>query len=336
MTALYIVSVEPAAGKTTLAAGIARALTGGGKRVGYLRPVLDKEKAESAGDSARFMKQVLGLPQAAETLSLYLGGADRPADRLREAYSAAAEGRDVVILEGDCGPGPDDKVSKATREMAAAVRARVLAVENFDCGKGAPRFPESYRGFGQDLLGTVINRVPQRLLGRARADTAPGVPFLGAIPEDRTLGALSVAELAERIEGRIVNGAGNTAALVENVMAGAMCVDSGLDYFGRKASKAAVIRGDRPDMQMAALETSTRCLVTTGGAEPIDYVSLKAGEKDIPVILTGKGTEAVVRDIEEALSKSRFGQEKKLTRLEEMLRQNLDLPAIYRALGLSG
>jgi BioD-like phosphotransacetylase family protein len=122
---------------------------------------------------------------------------------------------------------------------------------------------------------------------------------------------------------------------VENVMAGAMCVDSGLDYFGRKDNKAVVVSGDRPDMQMAALETSTRCLVVAGDTEPIDYVSLKAGEKGIPVILTGNGTGAVIQGIEEALGKSRFGQEKKLTRLAEILQQNLDLPAIYRSLGLT-
>jgi hypothetical protein len=117
-------------------------------------------------------------------------------------------------------------------------------------------------------------------------------------------------------------------------MVGEMVVDSGLDYFGRKAAKAVVVRADRPDMQMAALETSTKCLVLTGGAEPVDYVRYKAEEKGVPLILTKSDTATVVQRIEEALDGARFGQEKKMTKLAEILERNLDFKAIYQGLGL--
>ena len=123
--------------------------------------------------------------------------------------------------------------------------------------------------------------------------------------------------------------------LVENVMVGAMCVDSGLDYFGRKANKVVVVRNDRPDMQMAALETATRCLVISGGGEPIDYVRFKAEEKNIPVITTRNDTDTVIKHIEELLDSTRFHQEKKLNRLAEILKSNLDFKAIYAGLGLA-
>ena len=86
---------------------------------------------------------------------------------------------------------------------------------------------------------------------------------------------------------------------------------------------------DRPDMQLAALETSTRCLVLSGSNQPPIYSVLeKAESRGIPIILTETATSDIVANIEDALSKSRFNQEKKLTRLTESMKQNLDLKVI--------
>jgi hypothetical protein len=147
--------------------------------------------------------------------------------------------------------------------------------------------------------------------------------------------AFTVGELAAQINGEVLNNGEKAVELVENVMVGAMCIDSGLDYFGRKANKAAVVRNDRPDMQMAALETATKCLVISGGGEPIDYVRFKADEKGIPLITTRNDTDTVIKNIEDLLDGTRLQQEKKLSKLAEILQPNLDFKAIYAGLGLS-
>ncbi len=159
---------------------------------------------------------------------------------------------------------------------------------------------------------------------------------LGVLPEERTLVAFTVGELAEQIGGKLLNNGEKVRELVENVMVGAMCLDSGLDYFGRKVNKAAVVRNDRPDMQMAALETKTRCLVISGGGEPIDYVRFKADEKGVPIIITQHDTDTVIEHIEYLLDGTRLHQEKKLNRLAEILQSNLDSKAIFAGLGLTG
>jgi len=51
-------------------------------------------------------------------------------------------------------------------------------------------------------------------------------------------------------------------------MVGAMNVDSALAHFRRQPNKAVITGGDRPDIQLAALETSTRCLILTGNLPP--------------------------------------------------------------------
>lgn len=340
MVALFIVSAEAAAGKTAITVGLGRHLMGAGRKVGFLKPLVGDKPADISRGDAGFVKQALNLPEDVARLSPSLGSGKALADRAREAYIEVSQNRDVVIIEGRCGKKPADDDSKAAYEMAKALKARVIIVENYAGGKSAPRYMDSYLGFGENRLGFILNKVPKRELKRTGEKLTSRIKksemrLLGVVPEDRALLAFTVGELAELIEGKLLNNGEKTAELVENLMAGAMCVDSGLDYFGRKANKAAVVRSDRPDMQMAALETSTRCLVISGGGEPIDYVRFKAAEKNIPVIMTRNDTETVIRNIEDLLDRTRFHQEKKLSRLAEIIKANIDLKAIWAGLGLT-
>ena len=340
MVALFIVSASEAAGKTAIAVGLGRHLTGEGKTVGFLKPLVGEKPADISGGDAGFVKQILNLSEDVAVLSPPLGGGKALADKAREAYIEVSQNRDVVIIEGCCGKKSDDVDSKAAYEMAQALKAKVIVVENYVGGKPAPRYKDSYLGFGENLLGFILNRVPKRELKRTCEELTSRIKesemrILGVLPEERALLAFTVGELAEQIQGELLNDGEKSAELVEDLMAGAMCVDSGLDYFGRKANKAVVVRNDRPDMQMAALETATRCLVISGGGEPVDYVRFKADEKGIPVIMTRNDTDTVIKNIEDLLDGARFHQEKKLNRLAEALQQNLDFKAIYSGLGLT-
>jgi BioD-like phosphotransacetylase family protein len=113
-----------------------------------------------------------------------------------------------------------------------------------------------------------------------------------------------------------------------------MIVDPGPDYFGRRANKAAILRSDRPDMQLAALETSNRCLILSGGVKPTYSVSTHAGKKGIPLILTRNDTNSIINTIELALGKPRFNQERKLPRLLEIMEEHFDFKAVETGLGL--
>jgi BioD-like phosphotransacetylase family protein len=100
------------------------------------------------------------------------------------------------------------------------------------------------------------------------------------------------------------------------------------------ANKAAVLRSGRADMQLAALETSTRCLVLSGGQEPTYPVITSAKDKGIPIILAKGDTNSIVNTLEIALGKPRFNQEKKLPRLLEIVEEHLNFEAVEQGLGL--
>lgn len=334
MVALYVTSSEEAAGKTTVCAGVGKYLLGDGKKVGFLKPIIaDKRPIEGNDGDAVFMKQILVLPEPVDSLCPL-------ASKVKQAYAKASQDKDVVIVEGVCGQSPDDNLSKASYEIVEALKARVIIVEGYSNQSPRAKFTTSYKGFGENLLGIVLNKVPRSQLKRVSDEISPqfdeaGINILGVLPEDRTLFTLTIGELADHIQGEILNNAEKSAELVENFMVGAICVDSGLEYFGRKTNKAAVVRDDRPDMQMAALETSTRCLVISGNTVPIYSVRYRAEDKGVPIILTKSDTSAIVKNIEDALDKTRFNQEKKLLKLTEIMEQHLNFQAIYRGLGLA-
>ena len=340
MVALYVASSEEAAGKTTICAGVGKHLLDEGKKVGFLKLILADKKSKGSDSDAVFMKQVLALPEPVDSLCPLISGEGVLTNKVKQTYAKVSQGKDVVIIEGMCGHSPDDNLSKASYEIVEALKARVIIVEGYSNQSSTAKFINTYKGFGGNLLGVVLNKVPSSQLKRVHDEIPPqfdaaAINILGILPEDRALFTLTIGELADYIQGEILNNAEKSAELVENFMVGAMYVDSGLEYFGRKRGKAVVVRDDRPDMQLAALETPTKCLVISGNTAPVYSVRYRAEDKGVPIILTKSDTSTILKSIEDALDKTRFNQEKKLLKLAEITEQHLSFQAISKGLCLA-
>jgi len=334
LVALYITSLERGSGKTAIGAGLGKHLLGDGKKAGFFKPIIASKKnlpMEEANSDATLIKDLFALDEPADLLCPILSDEGNLTGRIKEAYAKVSRDKDVVIVEG-----VSDQ-NQATRTIVAALDARVIFIEGYS--KELLKAIHSYHDFGEHLLGLVLNKVPRNRVEYLRSETPAhldkaGVNILGILPEERALFALTVGELAEHIQGEILSGADKSAELVENLMLGALCVDPGPEYYGRKNNKTAVVRSDRPDMQLAALETSTRCLVLTGNTAIKPVVLERAEAKGVPIILARDDTTAVVTAIEDALIKSRFSQEK-LPKLTEIMEQHFDFQAVYKGLGLA-
>jgi len=322
LTALYVTSLAQGVGKTTICAGLAKHLLSSSKKVGFLKPIM-AEEVEGSDSDALFMKQVLGLEETVDSICPVISGQDNVASRIRKAYDRVSPGKDVVIVEGVC-----------ERGIVEALDAKTVIVEDYSRAKPG----NDYQDLGQYLLGVVLNKVPRGRLDSMSTDSQfseAGVTILGVLPEDRILFTLSVGELAEYLQGEILNGAEKSEELVENFMLGAMTVDPGPEYFGRKANKAVVVKGERSDMQMAALETSVRCLILSGNIAPIPAIQYRAKDRNVPLIVVKSDTMATVMAIEKALDKTRFNQAKKLPKLTEIMEKHFSFQTVYQGLGLA-
>ncbi len=332
MISVYITSPSRGDGKTMVIAGLGRYLIGKNKKTGYFKPVVGDNDTDRRNDTdALFMKNLFNLDEPVETINPVFSDDNKLKSGIKEAFAKASQGKDVMIIEGN-----SDHDSKS---LVEALNARVIVVAGYS-GEVVQNI-SSTNQFGERLTGVILNKIPGNRMEHVKSDLSAqienaGISILGTLPEDRSLYAITTGQLARYAWGDILNNIEKSAELVENLMVGAMVVDSGPSYFGRKINKAALIRSERPDMQMAALETPTRCLVLAGSAPIKPMVSERAAEKNVPIIQTGDDINTVINNIEVALVNNRFNQENKIPKLIESIEQNFDFQKINRSLGLAG
>lgn len=326
MVALYLTSSAAGSGKTSVAAGIGKQLTARGKKVGFFKPILSAE--QKAGEDAALMKDIFGLDEPTELISPSFADERALSSNAKSAFDKVSEGKDVVLIEGMSGKG------NLTRDLASTLDAFVVPVEAYSAdmsGMGSRNGDT-----GKRLIGIVVNRIPRSRLAREKARLSEidksGVNLLGAVPDDRLMLSLTVAELIHELNGEIISD-GDTSPLVENVMLGAMTPDPGATYYGRKDNKAVVLKSSRPDMQLAALSTSTKCVVLSGEAAPAQTVLAQAEKNKVPLVSVKADVNTVVTVLEQALRKSRFNRAK-ASRASEIVGQHLDLGRLYKELGL--
>ncbi|GIV93113.1 MAG: hypothetical protein KatS3mg056_1822 [Chloroflexus sp.] len=87
-------------------------------------------------------------------------------------------------------------------------------------------------------------------------------------------------------------------------MIGAMGAEASLSFFRRRANKAVITGGDRSDLQLIALQTSTNALVLTGNIRPTMQVMDRAAELEVPIILVADDTLSTVDRAERLFGQS--------------------------------
>ncbi len=354
MATLYVTSTETFSGKSALCVGLARRMQRDGLSVGYMKPLSTGARlaAGLVDEDAEFFKQALGLPDALEdmapigiaphTVEAILRGQETTdyVARLKEAYSRIAQGRDLVLLEGGASLREGYLIGLPTPQVSRMFNARELVVVKYDNELQVLDDALTAQARLRDsLIGVVLNAIPRPRMPFVQELVKPaleqrGVTVLAVLPQERLLLSVSVGELAELLSGEILCAADKTDELVEHLMVGAMSVDSALSYFRRKPNKAVITGGDRPDIQLAALETSTRCLILTGNLRPSPIILGRAEEVGVPMILVRHDTLSAVEVIERFFGKTRFHLEKKVQRFEEMLEDRFDFARLYAALDI--
>jgi BioD-like phosphotransacetylase family protein len=109
---------------------------------------------------------------------------------------------------------------------------------------------------------------------------------------------------------------------------GAMSVESALPRFRRQLNKAVFTGGDRTDIQAAALETSTTCLVLTGNFSPPRRC--QRAEPGAVLLVSDNTLEAV--EHVEIFGKTSLAQPEKLSRFQAMLAEHVDYTGLMKAL----
>ncbi|HEX9118830.1 MAG TPA: phosphotransacetylase family protein [Anaerolineae bacterium] len=353
VASLYVTSAETFSGKSAVCVGMGMRFRQDGFKAGYMKPVnVDCPLCDGLGndDDVLFAKQILEMPESPDLigpvaltpakLEQQMRGASVDWEaRLKNAYDKVAANRDVLVLEGGRSMREGYVTGLPPRRVVELLDSQTLLVLKHDLPLMLDRALSAKNYFGDRLLGTVINQVPRNQVDWVHDLVVPflkrqGVEVFGVLPKDQVLAAPSVRELAEGLGAEILCCSEAVDNLVETMLVGAMSVESALSYFRRQPNKAVITGGDRGDIQLAALETSTRCLILTGNLYPSPAVLNRAEEMHCPIILTNKDTLTTTEIIEGYFGRSRFQQPQKINRFAALLNENFNFDALYTALKL--
>ena len=330
MKTLIIAAVNRESGKTVVALGIALNHPG---KVDYIKPIrgtLVKVGDEVRERDAYLVHQALDLEGAASEKSpISLGtsqGAD--ADALVSQLKDLAQGSDLLLVEtGQTAEmGLNERVSAF--DLAKAMGEDLVLVtdddeHNLDTVLMMCEFAE-VKGVG--VKGVIVNndrdgRLAELLDGK-------GIPVLGTIPHEPKLAMFRVEEVLDEVGGECVAGSTGLDRMVENVVIGAMTVETALPIMRRIPRKCVITGGDRSDLQLAALTTDTSCLVLTGGIRPNSHVMAEAHDQGVPVIVISGHTYQVAERFERLESRINPEDEDMLAVIKDLIAGNVDLNRI--------
>jgi uncharacterized protein len=352
VTSVYIASTETFVGKSAVCAALLAQFRAAGYRIGYMKPVsVSAVPSESgaADEDAQTMRRLFDLPDAPETITPVLAtlrvidGVLRGDQRdyradVQRAYEQVAADRDIVVLEGVNTWAEGAFLHLSAQEVSEMLDVPVLLVSRYHSALAADSIIAVQRYLQPRLMGVILNQVPPSQVEYVRGTFAPflekaGIPVLGVIPGNPMLGAVSVGELAEEL-GATVVGEGDMSRLIEHLTIGAMGADTALQFFRRKPNKAVLTGGDRVDLQIAALETSTACLVLTGNVRPAPAVLDRAAQRNVPVLMVTDDTMSVVQRAEGLFGRMRFGRGETHTQFNELAGDNIDVQRLISLLKL--
>lgn len=350
---LYVTSTQSFSGKSAVCATFIHRMKKDGFRVGYLKPFSSAARVltESMIDEdARFIKETFNLSEPLETLApvvvtgqrmlkiLADGGADY-SEEVKKAAQIVSKNKDIVVMEGSDNFREGYIVNLSLNEVANLVDARVITVVGYQNSlQVVDDTLTALTRLGERLVGVIINSVPENRLQYVHELVLPyvrkqGVTVLAVLPYQQTLHSINISEIVDALQGELICGE-CLDDLVENLTIAAMNVDQALNHFRLVKNKAVIVGGDRPDIQLAALETSTKVLILTGNTRPNPMIAARAEERNVAIILSPHDTLTTVERVEQFFGKTRFHQTEKVSRFALLLNNLLDFNELYRAIGL--
>ena len=353
MLPLLIESTESYAGKSLICLGLGLKFQKDGFKIAYIKPLgrspLRIGKVTTDEDAV-FIQDAFSLDEPLDqlcpvvvtqdlTIDAYDGKVEGLEKKVKDAYAKVSRGKDIILIGGGGSLHEGMLFGLSSVNLARNFKAKVILVDNAEYETNVDCILKAKEGLQDNLIGVILNRVPPYRNDFIKQKVIPffqkrGVDILGTIPLDPLLQSVSVGELQQILNGQFLFGKEYEAELIEKFVVGAMNVDKAINYFKKSKNKAVIVGGDRPDIILAALETSTSCVVLTGGLYPNEILLAKAEEMKIPVILVKDDTYSTVQKVDKVLGRLRMKEEKKAKLGAKIIEKEINFKLLYKKVGL--
>ena len=180
------------------------------------------------------------------------------------------------------------------------------------------------------LINEKIKKIEEKIIPSLNE---LGIEVFGVMPKSPLLRSVTVGELIRRLKAKVICCPDKDELLVETLSIGAMGVNSAMEFFKRRRNMAVVTGADRTDIQLAALEASTQCLILTGIGDPLPQLIHRAEELEVPILKVDIDTLASVEVIEQAFGHVRLHESIKASYAIQLVQENVNIKGILEKIG---
>lgn len=353
MVGMYIGATSGYSGKNMVAMGIGLRLQKEGYRVGYMKPVgaQPQEKDGQLGDSdAFFVQDILGLSEDPALVTpvvvdhdfkmkAFTGKCEDLMPRIQAAYEKLGRDKDVMIVAGSGSMYSGKYCNVDGVSVIKALGIKSIIIDRYVKELNYDYLMAMKEALGDQLVGVLLNDIPPSFRDELDSLLQPflenrGIKVLGKIPTDPLMGAIKVADLADRLGGKIVTAQDKSGRVVENFLIGTMQVENFMTHFRKSKKSAIIVGGDRSDVQLVALEGQCQCLVLTGNLYPNDIIMTRAEVLEVPIVVVRDDTFSVAKKMEAILSRHKLRDVVKIQHGSQLVSSIMDFGYLKEALGI--
>jgi hypothetical protein len=348
---LLIGSTEAYSGKSATVLGLSHQLQEKGLDIVYGKPLgncLGESQAAVVEADVQFVTESLKLPPNRllptllaldeATIQRRLRGEDQTDYQQLLAQYLQMPGGDLVLLEGPGNLEEGSLFDLCLLKVAQKVDAAVLLVARYKSVLSVETLLSAKQRLGDRLIGVLLNDIPAEQLEAVDTEMRPflerqGIPVLGMLPQSDLLRSVSVRELVHQLQAEVLCRSDRLDLMVESLAIGAMNVNAAMRYFRARRNMAVVTGGDRVEIQLAALESSTQCLILTGQLPPPTFILTKAEELEIPILSVDRDTLTTVEIVERTFGQVRLHEPIKVQCIRALMAKHFDIVRLLSQLG---
>ncbi len=220
----------------------------------------------------------------------------------------------------------NDLTVDETKKFLDKNDARIILVEN-----SLEDIELSANIFGERLIGYILNGIwkykKNEIIQNSNNIESK---ILAIIEEYRAFMGHTVEEIIGFLDTNNIIGDNYQRKVIENFLIGGFVLDWGPEYFSTLKNVALIERGDRPDVQLSAIQSGTvNLIIATSSKTPIEYVRNEAKKFDIPIAIVNDSTIETIDKLSEIINTFEFDSMKKIEFSNEVLLKNLDFDSLF-------
>jgi hypothetical protein len=361
MKTLFISSVNDAAGKNMLIAGIGQKMLSDKYKIGFLKPLGNKPFRDGrilSDEDVLFFHSIFKLEDHLHDLSSLvvtdelfkeiISGKTKIdlIEKINHSVDKISHNKDILIVKGLGHFYRGAGLGLSEHNLIKEFNWRTVLIDGYHRSRFTlpldiiDGFIMAKKVLGNLLIGVIFNYVPEHQIDYLKHKIVPflqnehKIDVLGMIPASPRLRALSIREIKNMLKAELLCGTDKQDHIIEEFCLSTMNMENDIKYFRQTKCKAVIISGDRIDIQLAALESNTDCLILTGKLYPPDVIISKAEEKKVPVMVVRDSSLTTAERIERLRRHLGFYTPSKIPEAIEITQKNVNIKAIYKKLEL--